>query len=198
MKNDISRFLDDQNRIKIWPSKKEMKFEILNYLADKFEYGRFYKEKEVNSIIDNWHTFGDYFLLRRGLIDYCFLSRTKNGARYWREEQSSLSQIKQVILSNYDVENIIGMSQMNNGIGSNSYYIFCDKGEFIFKDIEQNHMNYPENEDIILSTLKDDGIPVPQIYKTINGNSVICGGGRKYHMQTFVDGKICNRNTAPN
>ena len=94
MKNDISRFLDDKDRIKIWPSKKEMKFEILNYLAAKFEYGQFYKEKEVNSIIENWHTFGDYFLLRRGLIDYRFLSRTKDGARYWREEQSSLSHIK--------------------------------------------------------------------------------------------------------
>lgn len=197
MKNDISKFLDSKNKIKVWPSKKEMKFKILSYLAAKFECGRFYKEQEVNSIIENWHTFGDYFLLRRGLIDHCFLSRTKNGARYWREEQSSLSHIKQVILNNYDIEKIVGMSQMNNGIGSNSYYIFSDNGEFIFKDIEHNHMNYPENEDIILSILKDDDIPVPQIYKTIRGDSVICEGEKKYHMQTFAEGKIYEHNTAP-
>lgn len=90
MKNDISKFLDDKSRIKIWPSKNEMKFEILSYLASKFECGRFYKGQEVNNIIEDWHTFGDYFLLRRGLIDHWLLSRTKNGARYWREEQSSL------------------------------------------------------------------------------------------------------------
>ena len=198
MINDIiSKFLDDKNRIKIWPSKKEMKSEILNYLATKFEYGQFYKEQEVNTIIENWHTFDDCFLLRRGLVDYWFLSRTKNGARYWREEQSSLSQIKQVIFRNYDFDKIIGMSQMSNGIGSNSFYILCDKGEFIFKDIEHNHMNYPENEDIILSTLKNDGIPVPQIYKTVNGHSVICEGEKKYHMQTFVEGKIYKHGTAP-
>ncbi len=198
MINDIiSKFLDDRNRIKIWPSKKEMKFEILNYLASKFEYGQFYKEQEVNTIIENWHTFGDYFLLRRGLIDHWILSRTKNGARYWREEQFTLSHIKQIILKNYDIEKIIGMSQMNNGIGSNSFYILCDKGEFIFKDIEHNHMNYPENENIILSTLKDDGIPVPQIYETINGDSIICEGEKKYHMQTFIEGKIYKHGTAP-
>lgn len=88
MKNDISRFLDDENKIKIWPSKKQMKLDILSYLATKFESGRFYKEQEVNSIIENWHTFGDYFLLRRGLIDYKLLSRTNDGAKYWKEEQS--------------------------------------------------------------------------------------------------------------
>jgi hypothetical protein len=58
-------------------------------------------------------------------------------------------------------------------------------------------MNYPENEDIVLSTLKEDGIPVPQIYRTANGQSVICEGNKKYHMQTFFDGMIYKYNTAP-
>jgi hypothetical protein len=89
MSSDISRFLDGEGRIKIWPSKKEMKLEVLGYLAEKFEYGRFYKEPEINNIINDWHTFNDYFLLRRGLIDWRFLSRTKNGAKYWREERTS-------------------------------------------------------------------------------------------------------------
>ncbi|HEX9061571.1 MAG TPA: DUF2087 domain-containing protein [Clostridia bacterium] len=197
MKNEISRFLDEENRIKLWPSKKEMKTEILKFLADKFEYGQFYSEKEINAIIEKWHTFDDYFLLRRGLIDQRLLSRTKNGARYWREEQSSLGHIEQIIFRNYDIGKIGSISQINNGIGSNSYFILCDKGEFIFKDIEHNHMNYPENEDTVLKTLKDDGIPVPQIYKTINGCSVICDGNKKYHMQNFISGKIYKHGTAP-
>lgn len=82
---NIERFLDDKGRIKIWPAKKDLKVEILSYLASKFEYNCFYNEKEVNSIINEWHTFEDYFLLRRGLIDYKLLFREKDGSKYWRE-----------------------------------------------------------------------------------------------------------------
>lgn len=82
---NIERFLDDKGRIKIWTAKKDLKVEILSYLASKFECNYFYNEKEVNSIINEWHTFEDYFLLRRGLIDYKLLSREKDGSKYWRE-----------------------------------------------------------------------------------------------------------------
>lgn len=84
---NIERFLDDKGRIKIWPAKKDLKAEILSYLASKFEYNYVYNEKEVNSIINEWHTFEDYFLLRRGLIDYKLLFREKDGSKYWREEE---------------------------------------------------------------------------------------------------------------
>ncbi len=84
--NLIQRFLDDDGKIKIWPSKKDVKIEILKYLSSNFEYDKFYTEKEVNAIIDENHTFNDYFLLRRGMVDYKFLSRTKDGAKYWRNK----------------------------------------------------------------------------------------------------------------
>lgn len=89
MKEDIIRFLDDEQKIKIWPSKVEKKLQILEYLATKFEYGRIYSEKEVNTIIETWHSFNDYFLLRRALVDYKLLCRTRNGAQYWRESAIS-------------------------------------------------------------------------------------------------------------
>ena len=84
--NSIKRFLEDDGKIKIWPSKKDVKIEILKYLSSNFEYDKFYTEKEVNAIIDENHTFNDYFLLRRGMVDYKFLSRTKDGAKYWRNK----------------------------------------------------------------------------------------------------------------
>lgn len=84
--DNIKRFLDDDGKIKIWPSKKDVKIEILRYLSNNFEYDKFYTEKEVNVIINENHTFNDYFLLRRGMIDYKFLSRTKDGAKYWRNK----------------------------------------------------------------------------------------------------------------
>lgn len=82
----IENFIDSDGKIKIWPSKKDLKVEVLKYLADKFEYNHVYSEKEINNIIESYHTFGDYFLLRRGLIDSKLLSRTRNGAEYWRTE----------------------------------------------------------------------------------------------------------------
>jgi hypothetical protein len=83
----IEMFLDDEGRIKQLPSKGEPRRTVLAYLATKFSGCRDYTEKEVNTIIDNWHTFGDYFVLRRELINYQFLYRTRDGVRYWKEEK---------------------------------------------------------------------------------------------------------------
>jgi len=82
----IETFLDDKGRIKQLPSRGKPRSAVLEYLATKFSSDKDYTEKEVNAIIDNWHTFGDYFLLRRELIDYQFLCRTRDGARYWKEK----------------------------------------------------------------------------------------------------------------
>jgi hypothetical protein len=85
MDTNIERFLDEHNKIKIWPAKNNLKIAILVYLSEKFETGIFYTEKEVNEIIKKWHTFEDFFLLRRGLIDMQFLKRTSDGSRYWKD-----------------------------------------------------------------------------------------------------------------
>lgn len=84
----IEVFLDEDGKIKQYPVKRQMKLDILCYLSGKFCLDRDYTEKEVNEIIDAWHTFGDYFLLRRELIDYHFLNRTIDGIRYWKNKYS--------------------------------------------------------------------------------------------------------------
>jgi len=91
--NDIKRFMDDKGRVKIWPAKREMKYEILEYVSTKFECGKSYSEKEVNKIIEEWHTFSDYFMIRRGLIDCGLLSRTRSGSSYWKEERDTKPEI---------------------------------------------------------------------------------------------------------
>ncbi len=80
----LINFLDDEGRVKAWPSKKAMKMEVLSYIADKFEKDCFYSEKEVNHLIEEWHTFEDYFIFRRGMIDHKMLGRTRNGSQYWK------------------------------------------------------------------------------------------------------------------
>jgi hypothetical protein len=82
-KINISAFLDDTGKIVQLPVPNKTKIPVLAYLASKFEEERIYNEKEVNEMINAWHTFGDYFILRRLLIDYRFLDRTSNGAKYW-------------------------------------------------------------------------------------------------------------------
>jgi hypothetical protein len=82
-KVNISAFLDDAGKIVQLPAPNKTKIPVLAYLAEKFDRDRSYSEKEVNEVINTWHTFRDYFILRRLLIDYKFLGRTSNGAKYW-------------------------------------------------------------------------------------------------------------------
>lgn len=82
-KVNISAFLDESGKIIQLPMPNRTKLPVLAHLAGKFEEGRTYSEKEVNGIIDRWHTFGDYFILRRLLVDHNFLQRTPNGEKYW-------------------------------------------------------------------------------------------------------------------
>lgn len=89
-KINISAFLDDAGKIPRVPAPNRTKIPILAYLTGKFEEGRVYSEKEINGVINAWHTFGDYFILRRLLVDYKFLERTPNGEKYWvRKEAGS-------------------------------------------------------------------------------------------------------------
>lgn len=80
----IRRFLDGEGRITQLPRKLTVRRDVLAYLATKFEYDTDYREREVNDICECWHTFGDFFLLRRELVDYGLLGREPNGSRYWR------------------------------------------------------------------------------------------------------------------
>lgn len=88
----FKNFLDDQGRVTTWPSKKSLKIEVIKYMASHFETDKIYTEKEVNAIIDQWHTFGDYFMLRRGMIEFKLLARTRDGAEYWKVVGSEASQ----------------------------------------------------------------------------------------------------------
>ena len=80
----FENFLDEKGRVIKWPAKHSLKIEVVKYIAEKFESDRVYTEKEVNNLIDQWHTYGDYFMLRRGMIEYKLLSRTRDGSKYWK------------------------------------------------------------------------------------------------------------------
>ncbi len=83
MIQSIDRFLDKDGKVKQVPAKQTMRELVLAYLAKKFDPDQEYTEHEVNEIITKWHTFNDYFILRRSLIDSQYLQRKPDGSRYW-------------------------------------------------------------------------------------------------------------------
>lgn len=82
--SEINKYINKDDIISIWPRKRSKQMIVLNYMIKNFSYNRIYTEKEVNEIINNNHTFNDYFLLRRELIDARLLVRTRSGSKYWR------------------------------------------------------------------------------------------------------------------
>ena len=58
--NEIKSFLDDNGRLISYPAKRKRQIYALFYLASKFETGKRYTEKEVNEILNKWHTFNDW------------------------------------------------------------------------------------------------------------------------------------------
>ena len=80
---ELKNHLDQEGRLILWPSRRELQLLALDYLAGKLESGRIYSEKEINVLLNRWHTFGDPALLRRELYERGLLNRHKNGAEYW-------------------------------------------------------------------------------------------------------------------
>ncbi|MTI69255.1 MAG: DUF2087 domain-containing protein [Firmicutes bacterium] len=85
----LENFLDEKERVKQWPAKHSLKIEVVKYIASKFEEDIVYTEKEVNEIINQWHTYGDYFMLRRAMIEYKLMDRKKDGSKYWKLEDEN-------------------------------------------------------------------------------------------------------------
>ena len=78
----LKNFLDENLRLRAFPAKRKMKIYALLYLAQKFEAGKTYSEKEVNEILLLWHTFSDPATLRREMYDYRFFDRSRDGREY--------------------------------------------------------------------------------------------------------------------
>jgi hypothetical protein len=80
----VDRFLNKDNLVKQWPKKQADKKLVLAYLAGKFEFGRSYHEREINEKLKQWHTFGDWPLLRRELFEQGYFDRNRSGTDYRR------------------------------------------------------------------------------------------------------------------
>ncbi len=85
---DLAPFFDAQGRLTAWPMKARLQRAAIEAFAQQFEAGRSYSEREVDEVLTGVHTFGDATMLRRRLIDWGYLGRETNGARYWRSKDA--------------------------------------------------------------------------------------------------------------
>jgi hypothetical protein len=81
----LRRFVDQNGRLVAWPAKSQRLAQaaIPDYLASRFTAGRTYTEREVNEVLNAWHTYGDPATLRRLLYDSHRLDRARDGSSYW-------------------------------------------------------------------------------------------------------------------
>jgi len=83
---DLKPFLDSSGKLTAFPARRKKKILCLFYLAGKIEAGKDYTEREIGSLLLDWHTFADPATLRRELVDYGFLDRSRDGRTYRRAE----------------------------------------------------------------------------------------------------------------
>lgn len=75
-------FTDDGKLIRFPMKQQKTKLIILQKFSEDFRKEQKYSEKEVNSIISL--RFDDYVTIRRYLVEYGFLARTRDNATYWK------------------------------------------------------------------------------------------------------------------
>lgn len=76
------RLLDADGHLVRWPTKRPQRELALRYLSGCFAPNQIYAEVDVNEILKRWHTFDDWALLRRELVDRGYLSRDAAGREY--------------------------------------------------------------------------------------------------------------------
>lgn len=82
----MANYYDSQGRLSQYPTRKPMRIIALTKIADCFEFGRNYTEKEVNAIIKQNISFSDIELVRREMFQLKLIGRLRDGSAYWREE----------------------------------------------------------------------------------------------------------------
>ncbi|EPH76374.1 hypothetical protein D926_01380 [Enterococcus faecalis D811610-10] len=74
-----------EGKLLVIPKKNAKKVQVFQRVANQFEFGKEYTEKEVNQRLRE--IYEDYALLRRYLVDYQYLERDKFRKIYQKCEQ---------------------------------------------------------------------------------------------------------------
>ncbi|MGL5766110.1 MAG: DUF2087 domain-containing protein, partial [Sarcina sp.] len=80
----IKNYMDENGAIKTFPSKAKKKIIILGEVVKNFSKGKKYSEKEINRVLKR--IYEDFASIRRALIEYGFVERSKDCSEYWVKE----------------------------------------------------------------------------------------------------------------
>lgn len=83
----LKRYYSEDRKLTQYPQKRPMRILALIRIAEQFEAGRQYTEREVNEVIKRSIAFNDVEMVRRELYEYRFLGRHRDGSAYWVEEK---------------------------------------------------------------------------------------------------------------
>lgn len=86
-KGKLANYYNEAGKLTQYPSKKPIRVLALLKVAEDFEIGRIYTEKEVNEIIREHIAFSDHELIRREMYQYKLINRLPNGSQYWLEKE---------------------------------------------------------------------------------------------------------------
>ena len=78
---------DSNGKLTRWPYKFAVQRVAMWGLWIRFDSKRRYTEKEVNSLLNAWHLYGDHATLRRELINMDLLARKPDCSVYWKWPQ---------------------------------------------------------------------------------------------------------------
>jgi hypothetical protein len=102
--DDIRKYFDISSRIFVWPAKKKNRLKLLKFLYSLFQEGINYPEKQINSILNEVHSFNDPSLLRRELIEIGYLRRSRDSSSYWKVREADLdSEIEKKYLTKENI-----------------------------------------------------------------------------------------------
>ncbi len=87
---NLKGYLNEEGKFDRFPGKKQKKKQaaMLQALAQKFEFGKKYSEKEVNEILNQYHSFNDPATLRRLMFGNKLINRTLDGRSYWKTSKT--------------------------------------------------------------------------------------------------------------
>jgi len=78
----VNDYLLPDGSLKTIPAQQKKLEAVLRYVAESFEPGKRYNEKQVNEILSRFHA--DTASLRRELVGYKLMDREGGGGDYWR------------------------------------------------------------------------------------------------------------------
>ncbi|MEN8077129.1 DUF2087 domain-containing protein [Clostridioides difficile] len=80
----IKSYMTNVGALKNFPAKEKKKIIILEEIMKNFSKGKIYSEKDINKTLKR--IYEDNATIRRYLIEYGFLDRSKDCSRYWVKE----------------------------------------------------------------------------------------------------------------